>query len=86
MAFGDATTMVLPISPGHLVALGPHNKVDTLDAATVETTPCRSSRPTATCTCTPEAAWKRSPPRLHEGGQQSEGSLSDDCSRGDRRW
>jgi Protein of unknown function (DUF4238) len=37
MAFGDATSMVLPIGPGHLVALGPQNKVGTLDAVTVET-------------------------------------------------
>jgi hypothetical protein len=35
MAFNDATSMVLPIGPRHLVALGPHNKVNTLDAATV---------------------------------------------------
>ena len=36
MAFGDATSMVLPIGPGHLPAPGPRSKKGTLDAATVD--------------------------------------------------
>lgn len=36
MPFGDATSIVLPIGPQHLVALGPRNKVGTLSAADVD--------------------------------------------------
>ncbi|WP_169316883.1 DUF4238 domain-containing protein [Actinacidiphila oryziradicis] len=36
MPFGDATSMVLPIGPQHLVALGPRNRAGTLSAAEVE--------------------------------------------------
>lgn len=36
MAFGDANTLVLPIAPGHLLALGPENVMGTVPSSVVD--------------------------------------------------